>query len=60
MSEQPQAQGRGQRQKFKLPIDIVRGGETVKAGTEVDLFPDQIERIKKAAEEAKATAQKEG
>ncbi|MCB1723204.1 MAG: hypothetical protein KDJ39_05870 [Gammaproteobacteria bacterium] len=60
MNEQLPQKVRGQRQKFKLPIDIVKGGDTVTAGTEVDLFPDQIERIKQAAEKAKAAAQKEG
>ena len=50
--------GRGERTEFMLPIDIEMDDETVAAGTKVNLFPDQIARIKKAAEEQKA-AEKE-
>lgn len=53
-------EGRGQRVEFTLPIDIEQSGESVKAGTSVRLFPDQIERIKNAAAEAKLAEKKGG
>lgn len=50
MSEQ---KGRGDRKNFKLPIDINQGGELVKAGKEVELYQDQVDRINESAEKAK-------
>lgn len=50
---QQQAKQRGERKPYKLPIDIKMGGKDVKAGTEVKLFQDQIDRIDNAAKAAK-------